>query len=162
MALDYAPLVRSVVLASSFARMDSFMLREFALRRMLLAEADPRTIYNAYAPFLFSPAYASHNPERIAAWIDRTASHPFDRDIALQRTDMIMAYDEVARLGGIRQPTLAVCGNQDFCTPPHLSEEIARGIAGCELVVLPGGGHFVHDEQPGLYFDTLRGFIARH
>ena len=38
-----------------------------------------------------------------------------------------------------------------------MSEEIASGIAGCELKVLPGG-HFVYDEQPDLHFDTVQGF----
>lgn len=54
MALDYAGCVRSVVMTSSFARPDSYLRREFALRRKLPTEADARTIYECYALFLFS------------------------------------------------------------------------------------------------------------
>ncbi len=162
MALEYAPLVRSVVMTSAFARMDAYMLREFTVRRKILAEWDPHTIYGAYALFLFSPLYASRHPERIAVWIDRAARGEFDREIALKRTDMVMGYDNFARLSAIRQPTLAVCGDHDFCTPLHISEEIVREIPGAQLEVLAGGGHQIHFEQEELYFETVKRFIDLH
>lgn len=162
MALDHAEHVRSVTMTSAFARPDVYMRRQFALRRKLMADSDLQTVYACYALFLFSPHYASRNAERIAAWIDRAAAQPPEREIALKRIDMIMAHDVFARLGAIRQPALVVCGDHDFCTPLHLSEEIAQAIPGAELAVLPGGGHFIHDEQDGLFFDTVRAFIDRH
>jgi aminoacrylate hydrolase len=162
MALDHASVVRSATMSSSFARAESFLRREFALRRKLVAEADQHTVYSAYALFLFSPEYASRNPDKVAAWVDRAASFPADREIALKRIDMIMAHDVLARLGAVRRPTLVVCGDSDFCTPLFLSEEIARAIPGAELAVLPGGGHFIHDEQEERYFETVRAFIDRY
>jgi aminoacrylate hydrolase len=149
-------------MTSSFARADSYLRREFALRRKLLTDADARTVYECYALFLFSPLYASRHPERVAAWIERTASHPLEREIGAKRIDMIMAHDALARLPDIRQPSLAVCGDQDFCTPLHLSEEIARAIPGAELTILPSGGHFIHDEQEDPFFEAVRTFIASH
>jgi aminoacrylate hydrolase len=162
MALDHAPLVRSVTMSSSFARAESYLRREFALRRELMAEADLRTVYSCYALFLFSPAYATAHPEVVEAWIDRAASRPADRAIALKRIDMIMAHDVLSRLKDIGQPTLVMCGDCDFCTPLFLSEEMARAIPGAALAILPGGGHFIHDEQEERYFETVRDFIARH
>jgi hypothetical protein len=38
--LDHSATVRSVTMASSFARPDSYLRRQFALRRKLMAEAD--------------------------------------------------------------------------------------------------------------------------
>lgn len=162
MALDHAPQVRSVTMASSFARTDDYMRRQFALRRQLMAEADMRTAYGCGALFLFSPRYAAENPLRVAAWIDRVASLPPERDIAVTRIDMIMAHDAFARLGGIRQPVLVICGDEDFCTPLHMSEDIAHAIPGAEFVVLPGGGHFIYLEQEQAFFDAVRAFIGRH
>lgn len=165
MALDHPAVVRSAVMSSSFARMESYTRREFALRRKLLAESDPRTIYSCYALFLFSPAYAHAHPDIVDRWVERVASSPLspaDRDIALKRTDMVMAHDALARLGGIRHPSLVVYGDHDLCTPPFLSEEIAHAIPGCESAVIAGGGHFIHDEQPDRYFALVRDFIARH
>jgi aminoacrylate hydrolase len=161
MALDHAGLVRSVTMASSFARADDFMRRQFALRRKLMAESDMQTAHGCAALFLFSPRYASQNPERVAAWIDRVAAQPPERAIALQRIDMIMAHDAFARLGEIRRPVLVICGDDDFCTPLHMSEEIAQAIPGAELTVLPGG-HFIYVEQEQGFFDAVRAFIGRH
>lgn len=138
------------------------MRREFTIRRKLLAEADPLTIFNAYALFLFSPGYANRHPDRVAAWIDRAASGTFHREISLQRTDMIMAYDGFDRLSEIRQPCFVLCGDRDFCTPPHVSEEIVREIPGAEFRILADGGHMIHDEQEDQYFETVHAFLARH
>ncbi len=98
----------------------------------------------------------------MAAWIDRAAALPAETEIALKRIDMIMAHDALARLGEIRQPALVICGGDDFCTPLHMSEEIAGAIPGAELKVLPGAGHFVYIEQEQRFFDTVRAFVGRH
>jgi aminoacrylate hydrolase len=162
LALDHAARVRSVTLASSIACPDAYVRREFAIRRKLMAEADIETVMSAYALFLFSPRYARENPQAVEAWVKRTASGPAERDVALARTDMIMAHDARARLGALAQPTLVICGDTDFCTPLPNSEELARLIPGAELVVVPGGGHFIHHEQEQLFFDTVRAFLVRH
>lgn len=51
-------------------------------------------------------------------------------------------------LGAIRCPTLVVVGDNDELTPPHLAQELADGIAGSRLVVVPGAGHLSPLEQP--------------
>lgn len=161
MALDHPATVRSLTMASSFARFDAYATREFALRRKLMAESDLHTVYSCYALFLFSPRYARENPEWVTAWIDWVAAQPPEREIALKRIDMIMEHDALARLGAIRQPALIVCGDSDFCTPLQLSEEIAAGIPGSEMAILPGG-HFIHLEQEERFFRTVCDFIGRH
>jgi aminoacrylate hydrolase len=162
MALDHAGQVRSVTMASSFARPDAYLRREFALRRKLMAEQDMHTVYSCYALFLFAPRYARENPRQIDAWIDRIAVMPPEREIALKRIDMIMAHDAFSRLGAIAQLALIICGDSDFCTPLPLSQEIADAIPGSEFVVLPGGGHFIHVEQEERFFETVRAFVDRH
>jgi aminoacrylate hydrolase len=162
MALDHAETVRSVTMASSFARADDYFRREFALRRKLVAESDAQTIFNAYALFLFAPRYISKNPERVAAWVERASgSHPFEREIALKRIDMILAHDALSRFAAIRQPVLVLCGDHDFCAPPHLSEEIAQAIPGSQFAIFEGGGHFIDVEQEERFFVTVRSFIDR-
>jgi aminoacrylate hydrolase len=139
--------------------MDAYMHRQFVLRRKLMAESDAQTIYSCYALFLFAPHYASRNPEAIAAWIDRAASQPLEREIALSRIDMIMDHDATARLGAIRQPVLCLGGNHDLCTPFYLSEEIAQAIPGAQLAVMAGGGHFIHFEQAERFYAIVRDFL---
>jgi len=160
MALDHPATVRSATMASSFARPDSYMRRQFALRRKLMAEADAQTIYSCYALFLFAPHYASQNAERVAAWIERAAAHPLEREVSLKRIDMIMEHDLLGRLGDIAQPVLCLGGDHDLCTPFYLSQEIAQAIPGAQLEVLPGGGHFIHYEQEQRFFDVISAFLG--
>ena len=162
MCLDHAATVKSSVVVSSFARMDAYMIRQFELRKKLTAQFGPREAYDAAALFLFSPRYAGAHPEAVAAWADRVASLPFERDILVKRMEMIMAFNERERLGAIKQPTLVVCGDQDLCTPLNLSEEIAQAIPGAALAVVKGAGHLVYLEGAQEFFGTVHAFIDRH
>jgi len=51
-------------------------------------------------------------------------------------------------LASIACPTLVLVGDGDELTPPVLSEEIAAGIAGAQLVKVPDSGHLSTLEQP--------------
>lgn len=50
--------------------------------------------------------------------------------------------------GSIRIPTLVLVGSEDILTPVAESEEIAAGIAGAKLIVVPGCGHLSTLEAP--------------
>ncbi|GBE64608.1 putative aminoacrylate hydrolase RutD [Mycobacterium sp. MFM001] len=164
MALDHPHTVRSLTMVASFARFDAFMTREFAVRRQMAADWDRHALLSAYALFLFSPKYAREHPDRVAAWIDRAAAQPDgprDRAIALQRIDMIAAHDTLPRLRDITQPALVICGDQDFCTPPGLSEEISDAVPGCESAIVAECGHLVEHEKPDEFYRIVSGFIGR-
>jgi pimeloyl-ACP methyl ester carboxylesterase len=56
--------------------------------------------------------------------------------------------DSRPMLGSIRCPTLVLVGDADAATPPELSREIAAGIPGATLVVVPDCAHLSTLEQP--------------
>ncbi len=56
--------------------------------------------------------------------------------------------DSRPMLGAIRCPTLVLVGDSDAATPPALSEEIANGISGAELVIVKECGHLSTLECP--------------
>lgn len=165
LALDHPHTVRTLTMVASFARFDAFVRREFEVRRKMAADWDRHALLSGYALFLFSPKYTREHQQRVTAWIDRAVAQPTgpqDREIALKRIDMIAAHDALSRLGDIGQPTLVVCGDQDFCTPAPLSEEITRAIPGSELVIVPDCGHLVEHEKGPEFFQIVSTFIARH
>ncbi len=45
-------------------------------------------------------------------------------------------------------PTVVIVGDADQLTPPELSREIAEGIPGARLVVVPECGHLTTIERP--------------
>jgi pimeloyl-ACP methyl ester carboxylesterase len=50
--------------------------------------------------------------------------------------------------GDCQCPTLVLVGDGDELTPPTLSQEIAAGIRGSRLVVIPDCGHLSTVERP--------------
>lgn len=162
MAIDHPRHVRTLTLSSSFARADAYMQLEFGLRRKLMAEADLETAFSCNALFLYSPEFVSRHADVVSAWVKSAASGPADREIAVRRIDMILAHDVVSQLDRIQKPALVLCGDRDICTPLYLSEELAAGIPDARLEVFPGGGHFIHHEQPEQYFHAVQAFIGAH
>jgi 3-oxoadipate enol-lactonase len=68
--------------------------------------------------------------------------------------------DTSARLGQIRVPTLVIAGSHDEGTPPEMSQALARGINGSQLVMLQGCAHLSAVEQPQAFAEVLGEFVA--
>jgi 3-oxoadipate enol-lactonase len=63
--------------------------------------------------------------------------------------EALAAFDVRDRLGDVRAPTLVIAGQKDIATPLDHAEELVRGIAGAELVVIRDAAHLANLEQPG-------------
>jgi 3-oxoadipate enol-lactonase len=68
----------------------------------------------------------------------------------------------VPELAAIDCPTAVIAGELDPYCPPRASEQIASGIAGAELTVIPGAGHCLHWEQPEATNTLILDFIQNH
>ncbi|QPF75377.1 alpha/beta fold hydrolase [Roseateles sp. DAIF2] len=64
-------------------------------------------------------------------------------------------------LAGVDCPTRVMGGLDDRFTPPEQARELAAGIAGAELSLLPDCGHMLTLEQPRAVLDGLLGWLAR-
>lgn len=65
-----------------------------------------------------------------------------------QQQAIIGRPDSRPGLAAIGCPTLVLVGEQDRGTPPELAREIAAGISGSRLVVVPDCGHLSTVERP--------------
>ena len=65
------------------------------------------------------------------------------------------------RLGELRLPALVICGEQDPGTPVAMARDIANGIRGSELCIIPAAAHLSNLEQPEKFNDALLGFLDR-
>ena len=72
-----------------------------------------------------------------------------------QQTAMIGRPDSRPTLAWIRCPTLVLTGDEDHTIPNSLSVEMANGIPGAKLVILPDCGHMPQPEQPQAPADAL-------
>jgi pimeloyl-ACP methyl ester carboxylesterase len=65
-----------------------------------------------------------------------------------QQNAIMARTDSRPLLATIRCPTLVLVGDGDELTPPELASEIAGGISGAKLVVVPDCGHLSTLERP--------------
>lgn len=81
--------------------------------------------------------------------IVRTMAEETGAEAFLRQQKAVMRRSDARPLlASIRCPTLVLVGDGDQLTPPVLAEEIAAGIAGCRLVVVPDCGHLSTLERP--------------
>lgn len=77
-----------------------------------------------------------------------------------QQTAIMNRPDSRPELSLIRVPTLVVVGDMDAITVPDAAREMAAGIAGARLVVVPRAGHMALVEQHALVTAALVEWFA--
>jgi 3-oxoadipate enol-lactonase len=60
-------------------------------------------------------------------------------------------------LAGIKHPTLFLCGSKDASLAG--TKALNAGIAGSNLIEIPGAGHISNTENPGLFTRSIREFL---
>jgi pimeloyl-ACP methyl ester carboxylesterase len=89
-----------------------------------------------------------HGDARLKA-INRLMAEDTGPEAFVRQQRAIMARPDLRpSLAAIRCPTLVLVGEADELTPPALAREIAGGIAGARLVIVPESGHLSTLEQP--------------
>jgi len=71
-------------------------------------------------------------------------------------------FDFTPDLGRVEKPTLLVVGEKDRTTTTRAARVLHDGIAGSELVVVPGAGHMSLVEAQDEYLEAVRGFLRRY
>jgi pimeloyl-ACP methyl ester carboxylesterase len=105
----------------------------------------------AEIPDLSIPRYLNEKHQRderlttiVRQMIEETGPEAF----VLQLKAIMSRPDSRPLLASIRCPTLVLVGDADVATPPELNKEIADGIPGAKLTVVPDSGHLATLEQP--------------
>lgn len=78
-----------------------------------------------------------------------------------QQVAIMGRMDSRPGLGEIAVPTLVGVGEMDKLTPPELSEEMAAGIKGAELVRFPDSAHLPTMENPGAVVEAMTVWLGR-
>jgi 3-oxoadipate enol-lactonase len=79
----------------------------------------------------------------------------------LAATEATWTGDYRAMLATIDVPVLVCAGENDVIAPPALSREIAGGIAGAELELIPRAGHIANADNPAAFDELLEGFLVK-
>jgi 3-oxoadipate enol-lactonase len=84
---------------------------------------------------------------------------PLSSELFLRQCDACLGHDAHARLSGLKNPTLVLCGRHDQLTPPKLHRELAAAIPGSRLVTLGFGGHLVMAESAERFNQIVLQFL---
>lgn len=144
----------SLILADTFAvHPDGQGMRDRALEASrtvgMRAMAEQRT------PLLVGHAAPPHAREEIVETMARIDPQAFAIGL-----DAVWLADQRDRLANIAVPALIIVGDEDKPTPPTLSEELARHIAGAKLEVIAGAGHLTNAEKPAEFNRLIDAFLA--
>jgi pimeloyl-ACP methyl ester carboxylesterase len=149
LALRHPGLVRSLVLISTWARLDAYS-RSMTGFWHWLAEVAPseRAMLEAFFLWIYTPrAHVDGTVEQI---IEEALAFPHKQSTeAFQRQlDPFMTHETLDRLSEIAAPTLVLAGELDISAPPRLGRAVAEGIPGAEFEVLAGEAHQPFQEVP--------------
>lgn len=126
------------------------------------------------APDLLNALLSNHEAavDTLASWSQGASSDADTVRIYLQRLREVnpevlsadyaacSAWDRTADLGQIAIPTLVICGDADRMIPFQLGMDLQQGIRTSQLLVVPGAGHMVMLEQPGLVAGAVQRFLT--
>jgi pimeloyl-ACP methyl ester carboxylesterase len=73
-----------------------------------------------------------------------------DMDVYMHTLELLGEHDAFDVLPDIDVPTLVIAGDRDLMTPRRVAERMVRLIPAAELMLVPGGTHYVAVEYPEL------------
>jgi pimeloyl-ACP methyl ester carboxylesterase len=109
-------------------------------------------------PGFLHPARA--NDAELRRVIHQMADDIGPEALARQLTAIMGRSDSRATLAAITCPTLVLSGDQDNTLSNTLSVEIADGITGAKLVIIPECGHLSQIERPEAVTEALLDWLA--
>jgi pimeloyl-ACP methyl ester carboxylesterase len=77
-----------------------------------------------------------------------------------QQAAIMSRPDNRPLLASIKCPTLVIVGREDALTPPQMAQEIAAGIPGAKLEIIPDCGHISTLERPEAVNRAMRTWLT--
>jgi 3-oxoadipate enol-lactonase len=159
-AIDAPERVRAIIVADASADGEPFYprlkYRALGLGARLFGL---RPFVSAVAPIMFGGTTLSENHQVVDEWIPDFLS--IDLPSVLRALEAVVTRDSlVDDLAKIEVPTLVMVGNEDCAQPVARSQQIAEGIAGARLEIIPGAGHLSSLEQPEKVTEVMLDFLG--
>jgi pimeloyl-ACP methyl ester carboxylesterase len=159
LALRHPGLVRSLVLAGTWARLDAYAHALLDHWRWLMETAPgEREFLEAFFLWIYTPR--AHADGMVEAFIEETLAFPHQASLrAMQRAlDAYREADTLDRLGEIAVPALLLTGELDLVCRPALGRQAAEAIPGAIFEVMPGEAHQPFQEVPDVFNARVEAF----
>jgi len=159
-ALQFPQRTKALLLSSCVSQVDPVLETTARTWAEAAKARDPRRLFEVTAPWNFSDAWTAANQAAIAAAAGRYSELDFD---ALQELlACFLKLNLTADLPRITAPTLVMVGEQDILKPRRYAEIIVNAIPNAQLAVVPGAGHALCMEKPGVFNALAIGFALQN
>jgi 3-oxoadipate enol-lactonase len=150
---------RAMVLADTRAQADSPEAVEARKRMHAQVLRDgPSAVADEMMPKLVCESTLRERPDVVAVIRGLIMSNA-PETVAGAVMALMSRPDSTPLLSQIHCPTLILVGHQDTLTPPPLSQDMHRAIAGSELQLIADAGHVSNMEQPAAFNLALAHFL---
>jgi pimeloyl-ACP methyl ester carboxylesterase len=152
LALRHPEFVRSLVLVSTWARMDSYFRAVLEMFRWLFdAAPSERAALEAFFLWIYTPR--AHDDGTVAAIIEETLATPSTQppEAFHRQLDAFTSHFLVEELHRIAVPTLVLAGGLDIAAPPRYGEAVADAIPGATFEVWAEEAHQPFQEVPDAF-----------
>jgi pimeloyl-ACP methyl ester carboxylesterase len=152
LAIRHPDLVRSLVLVSTWARVDPYFEAMGRAWRWMVTDAPTeRAFLEAFFVWIYTRR--AHLDGTVSQIVEESLAFPHAASAeAIQRTvDAFLAHETADRLPKISVPTLVLAGAEDVATPPRYGEVVADLIPGARFEVWEGEAHQPMQEAAGRF-----------
>ena len=159
LAIRHPDLVRSLVLVSTWARVDAyFRAMAHAWRWMVTNAPSERAFLEAFFVWIYTRR--AHLDGTVSQIVDESLAFPHAASTdAIQRTiDAFLVHETADRLPEIGVPALVIAGAEDVATPPQYSQVVADLIPGAQFEVWDGEAHQPMQEAPDRFNRRVAAF----
>lgn len=157
MAVDYADLLRSMVIVNSYPELKPQRLADrlaWTRRQVIIRLLGMKRMGQYLGGVLFPEP---HQVELRQILAERWANN--DKRAYLTTTKALYGWGMAHRLGEIRCPTLVITADQDY-TPVAHKEAYTAQIPGARLVVIPNSRHATPIDQAERFNEVVLGFLG--
>lgn len=161
LALHHPHLVRSLVLASTYAAADPWSARMWFVRELLLDRTSMDEHFKLAMMFLFSPRVFREQQDRIKALEAGFAAAPPDPVGYRRQLEYCRDHDTRDRLGTVMAPTLVVNGAEDLLCTAFQGRDLAQAIPGALYREVPEAAHLFMLAEPTGFAALVRDFHGK-
>lgn len=150
--------VRTLTLAGAYAGWGGSLPADVAEQRLAMMVRNSELPPAQWAPALTRTLVSDGATEDMTGELESiiTEFHPAATRVALRAFAEADLRDVLPR---IDVPTLLLYGEQDVRAPREVREPLHSGIAGSELVLIPGAGHAIDIEAAERFNSEVRAFL---
>jgi len=159
-AVAHQDLLRSLVLANTFAVADPFTRAAFDSWGLVAQAAGMPLMMRQQAPWIFSPGFYARDPGRVAELIAGAEQSTQPAAAFAAQMAALTGHDCAARIGALTVPTLVIAASEDIIIRPQLSRELFGMLAdGVGTWTVVPGGHAAFWEDPGPWNRAVIEFV---